>query len=169
MVPRALARGRGYAQSVRITTEFQLAFPVEQSWAFLQDFTSVTSCVPGAHLTELVGDLEARGELRLKLWVVSLHARGVVRVVQHDPATHQVVLRAEGADDTAVGHISDDITLALVAGGPGTIVQVTHDIAAFGGLAAYGHGITTAIIKSLTQQFARCVAARISGGAGVGS
>ncbi len=76
-----------------IETGFELPFPIEQSWEFLQDFTRVAACVPGAALTEIVNERQAKGQLTIRLWVLKLRCGGVVTVIEHDEESHRVVVR----------------------------------------------------------------------------
>ncbi len=147
-----------------IETGFELPFPIEQSWEFLQDFTRVAACVPGAALTEIVNERQAKGQLTIRLWVLKLRCGGVVTVIEHDEESHRVVVRAEAANEGVAGKVRDTMTSTL-ASGDGTVVSVTHDIEAFGGLANYGRAVTGIVLSVLTKQFSRCVAAKIQEGA----
>ena len=61
---------------VDLNKEFQLPGSVSQSWTFLQDIKSVAGCMPGAEITEELGDGKYKGKVKAKESFAEVAATG---------------------------------------------------------------------------------------------
>ena len=53
--------------SLQIRNSFLVPAPIEQAWAVLNDIKRVAACVPGAELTEVLGDDQYKGRIAVRL------------------------------------------------------------------------------------------------------
>src|SRR5919202_2972622 len=97
---------------MKLENEFTVDAPVDRVWELLMDLERVTPCLPGAALTEQVGD-EYRGEMTVKMGPVTAKYNGTVKYEEVDESNHRAVLRADGKDARGQGTASATITSTL--------------------------------------------------------
>ncbi len=76
---------------MRLENEFRVSSPVEKVWEALLDLERVTPCLPGAALTEQVGE-EYKGTMTVKLGPVTARYNGTVRFVEVDEENRRAVI-----------------------------------------------------------------------------
>jgi len=94
--------------SVQVDTALEV--PFEQVWRVLDDVELLARCLPGAELTEDLGDGYYAGRARVAVGPIKLAFRGVARIVEHDRATGRLRVLAQGRD-TGGAQTQADITL----------------------------------------------------------
>jgi carbon monoxide dehydrogenase subunit G len=62
-----------------IKNEFEVAEPVEKVWQFFDDIPQVAACLPGAELTEDLGDDKYKGTVAVRMGPVRLQFAGAPR------------------------------------------------------------------------------------------
>ena len=67
---------------------FEVPLPPAEAWKVLLDIERIAPCMPGAELTEVVGDDTYKGRIAVRLGPVALTFAGVVRLEQIDAAGH---------------------------------------------------------------------------------
>ncbi|MBX3031710.1 MAG: SRPBCC family protein [Chloroflexi bacterium] len=82
---------------MRIQQSFEVAAPVEAVWAAFLDIPSVVPCLPGAQLTEALGDDRYAGRVTVKLGPMSFSFDGEA-TVRVDPASRTGTIEGKGAD-----------------------------------------------------------------------
>jgi uncharacterized protein len=126
---------------VIITSDFEVAQPVEKVWTFFDDIPQVASCLPGAELTEDLGDGKYKGRVAIRMGPVRLRFAGTADIVERDEAARQIVVDAAGADEKGRGQAAMKVSARLSAKGRGTKVDVTQDLQLSGAAAQYGRGM----------------------------
>ena len=57
---------------MRLSNEFDVSASLERTWALLNDVPRVVPCMPGAELTQEIGENEWEAALHVKLGPISL-------------------------------------------------------------------------------------------------
>jgi uncharacterized protein len=144
-----------------IKNDFEVAEPVEKVWAFLQDIPQVASCLPGAELTENLGNDKYKGRVLVRMGPVRLQFAGTADVAERDEAAKRIVVDAAGAEEKGRGQASMVVTATLSRTGRGTKVDVTQDLQLAGAAAQYGRGMIADVSSVLMNDFAANMQDRI--------
>ena len=141
-----------------ITSEFEVAAPVEQVWRYLLDVPRMAPNLPGTELTEVVDEDNFKGRVSVSMGPVSLRFAGTAQIVERDEEGRRVVLNAAGAEERGKGQASMVLTATLTPSGTGTRVSVAQDLTIAGAAAQYGRGMITDVTNVLLGRFAANVA-----------
>ena len=145
-----------------IKNEFEVAAPVEKVWQFFETIPQVAACLPGAELTEDLGDDTYKGKVAIRIGPVRLQFAGTADITERDEAANRVVVHVSGADEKGQGRASMVVTATLDPAGRGTTkVSVVQDLQLSGAAAQYGRGIITDITTVLIRDFAANMQGRI--------
>ena len=74
---------------VIITSDFEVAEPVEKVWRFFDNIPQVASCLPGAELTKDLGDDKYEGRVAIRMGPVRLQFTGTADITERDEAAKQ--------------------------------------------------------------------------------
>ena len=129
-----------------IKNEFEVAEPVEKVWQFFDNIPQVAACLPGAELTEDLGDEKYKGKVAVRMGPVQLQFAGTADITERDEAAKRVVVHASGADEKGRGQASMVVTATLVRAGRGTKVGVSQDLQLSGAAAQYGRGMIADVV-----------------------
>jgi uncharacterized protein len=144
-----------------IKNEFEVAEPVEKVWQFFDNIPQVAACLPGAALTEDLGDDKYKGTVAVRMGPVRLQFAGTADITERDEAAKRVVVHASGADEKGRGQASMVVTATLARTGRGTKVGVTQDLQLSGAAAQYGRGMIGDVTAVLMRDFATNMQDRI--------
>jgi uncharacterized protein len=144
-----------------IKNEFEVDEPVEKVWRFFDDIPQVASCLPGAELTEDLGDNKYKGRVAVRMGPVRLQFGGTAEITERDEAARRVVVHAAGAEEKGRGQASMVITAALRQAGRGTRVAVEQDLQLSGAAAQYGRGMISDVTAVLMRDFSANMQDRI--------
>ena len=136
--------------SLQIRNSFLIPAPIEQAWAVLNDIKRVAACVPGAELTEVVGDNQYKGRIAVRLGPVALQFGGTVAFRERDASRHHAVISATGNELKGRGNARARVVCDLRADGTNTRVEVETALDLAGQVAQYGRG--AAMIENVAQQ-----------------
>src|SRR5215475_6120757 len=145
-----------------IKNDFEVAEPVEKVWQFFDDIPQVAACLPGAELTEDLGDDKYKGKVAVRMGPVRLQFAGTADITERDEAGKRIVVHAAGADEKGRGQASMMVTATLVKAGRGTKVAVAQDLQLSGAAAQYGRGMIADVTAVLMRDFAANLASQIS-------
>jgi uncharacterized protein len=145
-----------------IRNDFEVAEPIDKVWQFFQDIPQVASCLPGAELTESLGEDKYKGTVAIRMGPVRLQFAGIADITQRDEAARRIVVNASGADERGRGQASMVVTATLAAAGRGTKVDVTQDLQLSGAAAQYGRGMISDVSSVLMRDFSTNMADRIA-------
>ena len=144
-----------------IKNEFEVAEPVEKVWQFFDNIPQVAACLPGAELTEDLGDDKYKGTVAVRMGPVRLQFAGTADITERDEAAKRVVVHAAGADEKGRGQASMVVTATLVKAGRGTKVGVSQDLQLSGAAAQYGRGMIGDVTAVLMRDFSANMQDRI--------
>ena len=105
-----------------IKNEFEVAETVEKVWQFFDNIPQVAACLPGAELTEDLGDDKYKGKVAVRMGPVRMQFAGTADITERDEAAKRIVVHAAGADEKGRGQASMMVTATLVKAGRGTKV-----------------------------------------------
>jgi len=145
-----------------INDDFEVAEPVAKVWEFFGDIPRVAACLPGATLTENLGDDKYGGQVVVRMGPVKLQFAGTAEVAERDEAAKRVVVNAAGADQRGRGQASMVVTATLSQAGQGTKVAVSQDLQLSGAAAQYGRGMIADVTAVLMRDFSANMAKQIA-------
>jgi uncharacterized protein len=137
-----------------IKNDFEVAQPVDKVWTFFDDIPAVAACLPGAELTENLGDDRYRGKVAVSMGPVKLQFAGTAEIKERDDAA--------GADEKGRGQAAMLVTAQLAQVAGGTKVSVSQDVQLSGAAAQYGRGMISDVSSVLMRDFASNMQRRIT-------
>jgi carbon monoxide dehydrogenase subunit G len=147
---------------VLIKTDFDVAQPVDKVWHFFDDIPQVAACLPGAELTEDLGDEKYKGKVAVRMGPVKLQFAGTAEIKERDDAGKRIVVDAAGADEKGRGQAAMLLTARLTQVAGGTKVSVDQDLQLQGAAAQYGRGMISDVTTVLMHDFAANMQRRIA-------
>lgn len=154
---------------MELSSSFEVARSLEDTWAVLTDVERIAPCLPGAKLQEVEGE-EHRGIVKVKVGPITAEYKGVATFTEKDDSSHRAVLEAKGRDTRGAGNASAVITAQLAAVDDNTTsVTVDTNLTISGKVAQFGRGVMADVSAKLMGQFADNLAAMLeedSAGAG---
>lgn len=145
-----------------ITKDFEVAQPVEKVWRFFDQIPQVAACLPGAALTDDLGQDRYRGTVAIRMGPVKLAFAGTAHITERDDAAKRIVVDAAGADEKGRGQAAMLVTAQLSPTAGGTRVVVTQDLQLAGAAAQYGRGMISDVTSVLMRDFATNMQHRIT-------
>ncbi|MGJ7908336.1 SRPBCC domain-containing protein [Actinopolyspora sp. H202] len=147
---------------MRLEHEFTVPVPADVAWPVLLDPEQVAPCMPGATLKSAEGE-EFAGSVKVKLGPVSLMYKGNGSFTEVDHEERRAVIEASGKDSRGNGTASASVTARLAPEGTSTRVHVDTDLKVTGKPAQLGRGLISDVAQKLIDQFAECLAGRLTG------
>ncbi|HKS97980.1 MAG TPA: SRPBCC family protein [Rugosimonospora sp.] len=144
-----------------IKSGFDVAQPVDRVWRFFEDIRQVAACLPGAELTDELGDDKYLGRVAVRMGPVKLQFSGTAEIKERDESAKRIVVDAAGSDDKGRGQAAMLVTASLVAARGGTRVDVAQDLRLSGAAAQYGRGMISDVTAILMRDFATTMQTRI--------
>lgn len=137
-----------------IKNDFEVAGPIDTVWAFFGDIPQVAKCLPGATLSDKIGDDKYAGNVLIRLGPVKLEFSGTADITERNDAARRIVVDGAGADAKGRGQAALHLTAALSATPRGTRVEVAMDLQLSGAAAQYGRGMVGDVTSVLMGDFA---------------
>jgi len=142
---------------MKLENEFTVDASMDEAWNAMLDLEKVTPCLPGAQLTEQVGD-EYKGTMTVKMGPVTQKYNGTVKVEEADESAHRAVIKADGKDARGQGTASATITSTLHDDGNGSVrVHVETDMQLTGKVAQFGRGMHKEVAAKIMDRFSDCL------------
>ncbi len=139
---------------------FVVRAPVDQVWAFLTDPQRVAAALPGAAITDKVGEDAYAGTITVKVGPVSARYRGKVHFESLDVAARSARIVATGQDTSGRGAADMCMSSRLVELGPGeTEVSFLSEISVTGILAQLGRGMIQDVSNQMVGRFTEALRA----------
>lgn len=148
-----------------INNDFDVAEPVAKVWEFFGDIPRVAACLPGATLTESLGDDKYGGQVAVRMGPVRLQFAGTAEITERDETAKRIVVNAAGADQRGRGQAAMVVSATLSQAGSGTKVAVSQDLQLSGAAAQYGRGMISDVTAVLMRDFATNMANQIAAAA----
>jgi hypothetical protein len=144
-----------------IKSDFEVPEPPDKVWRFFDDIPGVAACLPGAELTDDLGDDRYRGTVSIRMGPVRMRFAGTAEIKERDDAAKRIVVDAAGADEKGRGQASMSVTANVVATARGSRVEVAQDMQLSGAAAQYGRGMISDVTSVLMRDFATNMQTRI--------
>jgi carbon monoxide dehydrogenase subunit G len=139
---------------VKITKTFEVEKPMGQVWEFLSDPRKVTTCIPGAQITETLDEHRYLGTISAKVGPVLSEYKGELIVEHLDAENYEIVLLGKGTDVKGKGSASMKMTGKLRAlPDGGTEVAGVSEISITGLLAQFGSRVVEEVSNQMFAQF----------------
>src|SRR6516164_7283587 len=145
---------------------FEVPLPPAEAWKVLLDIEGIAPCMPGAELTEVLGNDTYKGRINVRLGPVALTFAGTVKVEDIDNDRHTARVAAQGTDAKGRGGAQAASAFRLEPAGGGSKVLVHTNLNLSGAVAQYGRGvgIIQATAAQLMNQFAACLKEKLAQG-----
>jgi uncharacterized protein len=145
---------------------FTVAAPPDEVFATLMDVRGVASCLPGASIGADTGDGGLEATVAVKVGPIRMTYGGTVRVTERDDAARTAAMRVTAREQRGQGTAEATISLAVTRGSDGGAhAGMTTDLMVTGRIAQMGAGIMQDIARSMVDEFAACLSARLAPGA----
>lgn len=138
--------------SVDVTSE--LSSSPEEVAAVFGDIRVLARCLPGAELTEELGEGWYAGRARISLGPVRLSFNGLANVLEQSP--DRIAILAQGRD-TGGGGAQADIVMGAEPSGSGTRITATASVFLTGRIAGFGRSLAGDVSRRMFEDFARAV------------
>ena len=137
-----------------IKNEFEVSDSVENVWEFFGDIPQVASCLPGAELTDKIGDDSYAGTVIIGLGPVRMDFSGTADILERREADKTIVVDAAGADKKGRGQAALQMNASLTPTTTGTNVAVDLNLQLSGAAAQFGRGMVADVTSVLLDDFA---------------
>jgi carbon monoxide dehydrogenase subunit G len=144
-----------------IRSDFEVTESPDKVWRFFDDIPGVAACLPGAELTDDLGDDKYRGKVSIRMGPVKMQFAGTAEIKERDDVAKRIVVDAAGADEKGRGQASMSVTASVVATARGSKVEVAQNIELSGAAAQYGRGMISDVTAVLMRDFATNMQTRI--------
>ena len=142
---------------MKIEKTFDINRPREAVWTAFSDVRLVAACLPGASITDDLGDGKYKGKFTIKLGPMAASFGGDV-AIERKPEEWTAIVSGKGSDQRSNSRASGSMTYRLSGGegGAPTHVDVLSEISLAGALAQFGKaGVIQEIAGRLTNEFVR--------------
>ncbi len=144
-----------------IDGNFTINASVQEVWDFLIDIERMSVCLPGVESVEQSDEQTYTGAVTVKVGPIATSFQGkVVLTVVESPKTLKAKL--QGRDRKTASMVTGEFTSELsTQDGGSTEVAYKFDIAIRGRLGQFGQAVILDTSKQLTDEFVKCVQARV--------
>jgi carbon monoxide dehydrogenase subunit G len=148
---------------VALEKSFPMPGPAEVAWQVLQDIESVAACMPGAAITEHLGEGRYKGTMNVRIGPAAMSFRGEIEVRDVDAAAKSLALVAKGTDSTGTSGAAMDLKARIEPTGDATSNLLgASEVSMSGKAAAFGGRMMTSVADQVMQQFSANFAARVA-------
>jgi uncharacterized protein len=147
---------------VELDHSFRVPADLDTVWQAVLDPERVAPCMPGATLSKVEGS-NFSGTVKVKMGPISLLYKGSGEFLETDEQARRVVIKASGKDSRGNGTASATVTVTLRADGDATAGSVHTDLSITGKPAQFGRGMISEVGGKILNEFATCLASKLSG------
>ena len=148
---------------MQLVNDFLLKAPRAAVWAALTDPQTAVGCMPGATLTQTVGERGFKATVALKVGPIKLQFAGEGELCNLSDDGTYGEMRAKGSDSKGRGSFKTEMKFHVVSEGLATRVKVETELSLTGSVAQYGRGsgIVREVASQLTNDFTRNLEAKV--------
>ncbi|MEV5301426.1 xanthine dehydrogenase family Fe-S subunit [Amycolatopsis methanolica] len=139
--------------TIAVDVGTEIGVPVDAVWRVFDDVSLLARCLPGAELTEDLGEDHYAGRARVSVGPIKLAFKGVAHVVEHDRAGQRLRVLAQG-QDTGGAQTQADIVLRTEATATGTVMRAEAKVYLTGRIAQFGRALAGDVSRRMFEQFA---------------
>ncbi len=148
---------------VELEKSFPMPGSADAAWEFLQDIQAVAGCMPGAKITDSLGEGRHKGTMTVKIGPATMSFRGEVEVRDIDPGQKSLALLARGTDTTGTSGAAMDLKARIETAADGSTNLVgKSEVSMSGKAAAFGGRMMNSVADQVMQQFAANFAAQVA-------
>lgn len=149
---------------MQLENRFEVPLSPDRAWKVLLDVPRIAPCLPGAELTEALGDDRYKGKVSVKLGPIALVFKGTAQLLDVDDNAHTAKIQAAGNDTKGRGNANAKVNFRLEPSAAGSQVVVVTDLTLSGMVAQYGRGagMIQSIADQLIAQFVVALKAEIA-------
>ncbi|MET0997883.1 MAG: 2Fe-2S iron-sulfur cluster-binding protein [Marmoricola sp.] len=141
--------------TIHIDVISQLSSSPEEVARVFRDVRLLARCLPGAELTDELGDDWYRGRARIALGPVRLAFNGIAQVLEQ--SDERLRMNAQGKDTGGGGAQAGIVMVATPDGDGGTSLQATADVFLTGRIAGFGRSLAGDVSRRMFADFARAL------------
>lgn len=146
---------------MRFEQELTIAAPLDQVWDFLMDIPTMSSCIPGAENVEQIDEKTYAACVKQKVGPLSVRFECQVTVLSIDRSSYSASAQVSGRDMKLASGVKAVMSMHLEPQEGGVRMKMVTDADIFGKIGEYGHGIIKKRAAAVTEEFGRCVDAKI--------
>lgn len=141
---------------VDLNKEFTLPGTSAQAWTFLQDMPGVASCMPGAEITEDLGDGKYKGKVKAKIGPATMAFNGDIVVQSMDSEKREMHMIGKGQDTKGSSSATMDLRAWVVDTEDGkSILKGDATVTVTGKAASLGGRMMTQVSDQILNQFGK--------------
>jgi carbon monoxide dehydrogenase subunit G len=139
---------------MRFENSFDVEAPIDEVYETLLDLDKVAPAMPGAQVTDHVGDDAYKVAIKVKLGPMTMNYRGDVEVQEKDPDAHRAKMHVKAREARGQGNATADVVMSLNEQGGGTHATIDAEVQLAGKAASMGRGLIEDVSAKLVNQFA---------------
>lgn len=147
---------------MRFENDFSVDAPIDEVFAALLDLERVAPAMPGAEVTERIGEDAYKVAIKVKLGPMTMNYRGDVEVRDRDAASHTATMHVKAREARGQGTATADVVMRLAEQDGATHTRIEADVQLAGRAAAMGRGLIEDVSRKLVDQFAGNLAQMLS-------
>jgi len=151
---------------MKFENAFTVDAPVDEVWRTLLDVERVAPCMPGAEVTERIGDDAYKVSVKVKVGPMSMTYRGEVQIVDRDEQERRATMHVKAKEARGQGTADADVRMSLAEEAGGTHAAIETEVQMSGRIAAMGQSVIGDVSAKLIETFAANLAAMLSDGGG---
>jgi uncharacterized protein len=152
---------------MKFENAFTVDAPLDEVWRTLLDVERVAPCMPGAEVTERIGDDAYKVSVKVKVGPMSMTYRGEVQIVDRDEQERRATMRVKAKEARGQGTADADVHMSLAEEAGGTHAAIETEVQMSGRIAAMGQSVIGDVSAKLIETFAANLAAMLSDGGGL--
>ena len=149
---------------MKFENAFFVQAQIDEVWRTLLDVERVAPCMPGAEVTERVGDDAYKVAVKVKVGPMSMTYRGEVQIVETDEAARVATMRVKAKESRGQGTADADVRMGLSEQDGGTRAVIETEVQMSGRIAAMGQSVIGDVSARLIETFAENLAAMLADG-----
>jgi carbon monoxide dehydrogenase subunit G len=148
---------------VDLKKEFVLPGTGLQAWTFLQDIKGVASCMPGAEITEDLGDGNYKGKVKAKIGPATMAFDGDIVIKSMDTEKRELHMIGKGQDTKGTSNATMDLRAWVEDTDDGkSILQGDATVTVNGKAASLGGRMMTQVADQMLNQFGKSFANNVA-------
>jgi carbon monoxide dehydrogenase subunit G len=129
---------------------FDVPLPPDETWALLRDIERIAPCMPGATLTETLGEDAFKGDVAVRLGPVALTFKGQASFESIDDVVRKARVKADGKDAKGRGGANATVDFQVEPSAGHSTVSIHTNLMLSGSVAQYGRGV--GMVQDLATQ-----------------
>ena len=143
---------------------FTIRAPISDVWNFMTDVEKVSTCIPGAHYEEDLGENQHAVMLVVKVGPIKSTYRSTVSIRSMDSENHTIQIEGKGTDTKGKGGATMEMVGKLTENEDGaTEINGDSTVTIQGMLAQFGSRMVEDVSNQLFLQFTKALSTKLEG------